>query len=747
MKRVYFLAKLFLITALPVQLHAQKTIDGQVFSSQHKQGRLIEESLPGVNIFWAGTTKGTITDVEGRFELQKPSGIAELKLVASFVGYINDTIDVKNESGPIRIVLGQVNELQEVVVSDRASGSHVSRLEPILTNVITKNELQKAACCNLSESFETNASVDVSYSDAVSGAKQIQLLGLAGIYSQLMTENIPSVRGLAQPFGLSYIPGPWMDAIQVSKGAAAVVNGYESITGQINVELKKPENTEKFFLNAYANDLARMESSITSGVKISDDFYGMVLLHGELAPLAFDHNHDGFMDHPVMKKYNLINRYKYDYHGVWESMFGFKLMEEERIGGQMGFENESENNTSSLFGFNSDTRRFEAFAKNGFFFKNRQATSLGTIINFSHHDLNSKYGQRKYDATQDAVYINLIFETPLDKAMFHKMNAGLSYTFDRYEEALADSAFNRNESVPGVFAQYTFNNPSGSFTLIAGVRGDWHNIFGLFVTPRLHFKYKAFQNTTIRGSVGKGYRAPALIAENLPLLVSSRKLVFSNDIAPEQAWNYGLSISQHFELAHREASFTIEAYRTDFINQVIIDLDSRFDRAYFENLDGKSFSNSIQAEFNFEPVRQLDATLAFRVSDVKQTVNGELEQKPFVNAYKGLVTLSYLTLNNKWQFDFTSQFNGKARIPDTSLYPEQYQLNGYSPSYTIINAQITHKFKAMDIYLGAENITGFTQKHPVLAYDDPFGPYFDASMVWGPITGRMFYLGLRYHVL
>ncbi|NLF44322.1 MAG: TonB-dependent receptor, partial [Bacteroidales bacterium] len=634
-----------------------------------------------------------------------------------------------------------------VVISERASGSHISRMEPILTNVITKNELQKAACCNLSESFETNASVDVSYSDAVSGAKQIQLLGLAGIHSQLMTENIPSVRGLAQPFGLSYIPGPWMDAIQVSKGAAAVVNGYESITGQINVELKKPENTEKFFLNAYANDLARMESSITSGVKISDDFYGMVLLHGELAPLAFDHNHDGFMDHPVMKKYNLVNRYKYNYHGVWESMFGFKLMEEERIGGQMGFENEPENNTSSLFGFNSDTKRFEAFAKNGFFFKNRQATSLGTIVNFSHHDLDSKYGQRMYDATQDAVYVNLIFETPLDQAMFHKLNAGLSYSFDRYEETLADSAFKRDESVPGIFAQYTFNNPSETFTLIAGVRGDWHNIYGLFVTPRLHFKYKALHNTTIRGSIGKGYRAPALIAENLPLLVSSRKMVFSNDIAPEQAWNYGLSISQHFELGNREASFTVEAYRTDFINQVIIDLDSRFDRAYFGNLDGKSFSNSIQAELNLEPIRQLDVTLAYRMSDVKQTVNGKLEKKPFVNAYKGLVSLSYLTLNKRWQFDFTSQFNGKARIPDTSLYPEQYQLDEYSPAYTIINAQITHKFKAMDIYLGAENITGFTQKHPVLAYDDPYGPYFDASMIWGPITGRMFYLGLRYHVL
>lgn len=747
MKRVYFLAKLFLITALPVQLHAQIAIDGQVFSSQHKQGRLIEESLPGVNIFWAGTTKGTVTNAEGKFELQRPSGLMDMKLVASFVGYINDTIDVENESVPIRIVLSQVKELQEVVVSERASGSHISRMEPILTNVITKNELQKAACCNLSESFETNASVDVSYSDAVSGAKQIQLLGLAGVYSQLMTENIPSVRGLSQPFGLSYIPGPWMDAIQVSKGAAAVVNGYESITGQINVELKKPENTEKFFLNAYANDLARMESSITSGVKISDDFYGMVLLHGELAPLAFDHNHDGFMDHPVMKKYNLVNRYKYNYHGVWESMFGFKLMEEERIGGQMGFENEPENNTSSLFGFNSDTKRFEAFAKNGFFFKNRQATSLGTIVNFSHHDLKSKYGLTKYDASQDALYVNLIFETPLDRAMFHKMNAGLSYSFDRYEETLADSAFNRDESVPGVFAQYTFNNPSETFTLIAGVRGDWHNTYGLFVTPRLHFKYKAFQNTTIRGSIGKGYRAPALIAENLPLLVSSRKLVFSNDIAPEQAWNYGLSISQHFELGNREASFTIEAYRTDFINQVIIDLDSRFDRAYFGNLDGKSFSNSIQAELNLEPIRQLDVTLAYRMSDVKQTVNGTLEKKPFVNAYKGLVSLSYLTLNKRWQFDFTSQFNGKARIPDTSLYPEQYQLEENSPAYTIINAQITHKFKAMDVYLGAENITGFTQKHPVLAYDDPFGPYFDASMIWGPITGRMFYLGLRYHVL
>lgn len=737
---IAFLLIVFSVSLLP----AQNVVSGKVMGNVEKQGRSTEESLPGVNVFWAGTTQGTVTDAQGRFSLALPVGKQAALLVASFVGYKNDTLEVKAGMGELRILLSQLKELQEVVVSERGLGSHISSLNPILTNVITQGELQRAACCNLSESFETNASVDVSYSDAVSGAKQIQLLGLAGVYSQLMTENIPSMRGLAQPFGLSYIPGPWMDAIQVSKGAAAVVNGYESITGQINVELKKPEDSEKFYFNAYANDFGRLESSVNASVKIADDFYGMVLLHGELSNREFDHNHDGFLDHPVMKKYNLVNRYRYDKHGVWESMFGFKMMQEERGGGQMGFDKDRDYMQSDKFGFHVDTRRFEAFAKNGFFSNRRAATSLGTIINFTHHDQKSFYGLRRYDARQNSAYVNLIFETPLDVQQYHKLNAGLSYMLDSYDEALADSLFNRIESVPGVFAQYTLNNAAETFTLIAGIRGDLHNQHGVFVTPRVHFKYKLFGNTTLRGSVGKGYRVPSLIAENTPLLVSSRKLIFPEALRPEEAWNFGFSINQQFSVGSRDASVTLEAFRTSFINQIVIDLDSYTDRAFFYNLDGQSFSNSFQIEFNVEPLPQLDVTLAYRVSDVKQTLNGELERKSFVNAYKGLTSVSYLTPKKRWQFDATAQFNGKARLPDTSLNPEPYRLASESPAYTVINGQITHKFKALDVYLGVENLTNFTQKHPVLAYDDPFGPYFDGSMVWGPVMGRMFYAGVRY---
>jgi len=340
--------------------------------------------------------------------------------------------------------------------------------------------------------------------------------------------------------------------------------------------------------------------------------------------------------------------------------------------------------------------------------------------------------------------VNLIFETPLDVQQYHKLNAGLSYMLDSYDEALADSLFNRIESVPGVFAQYTLNNVAETFTLIAGIRGDLHNEHGVFVTPRVHFKYKVFERTTLRGSAGKGYRVPSHIAENTPLLVSSRKLVFPEALRPEEAWNFGLSINQQFSVGSRDASVTLEAFRTSFINQIVIDLDSRTDRAYFYNLDGQSFSNSFQVELNVEPLPQLDVTLAYRVSDVKQTLNGKLERKPFVNAYKGLTSASYLTPKKRWQFDATAQFNGKARLPDTSLNPEVYRLASESPAYTIINGQITHKFKSLDVYLGVENLTNFTQKHPVLAYDDPFGPYFDGSMVWGPVMGRMFYTGLRY---
>lgn len=744
---------LLLIFWLVFPLHiwavsSKENIEGVVYGVETREGKRKKVLLPGANIFWLGTTMGVSSDEQGTFALQAPQHLPQ-SLVISYIGFQPDTILVKAAGEDLEVVLESMQQLDEVVVASRRSGSHISSIDPILTNVITEDELQRAACCNLSEAFETNASVDVSFTDAVSGAQQIQLLGLAGIYSQILTENTPTIRGLGQPYGLGFIPGPWMESIHVSKGAGSVVNGYESITGQINVELKKPENSDRFFYNIYGNDFGRLESSLNASVKLNSSWSTMVLAHGEILENSFDHNGDNFLDHPLLKKYNVVNRYRFDKQGVMESQFGFRVMQEDRKGGQLSFfDNGASLGSINDYGFGVKTDRYEAFARTGFFLPGQPDGSIGTQLSFIHHNHDSQYGLNDYNGSQNTLYANIIYENSIARNSDHKVNAGISYTLDDYKESLVvndeGTYLDRVESVPGVFAQYTYS--SEKFIGILGMRADFHNLHGTFLTPRLHLRSDLSPSITLRASAGKGYRVPNMIAENTALLVSNRKLRFEEDINAEEAWNYGGSITQSFRFLSNDASVAVEYYRTDFINQLIVDVDSEYGVARFYNLDGKSYANNAQVEFKFQPLRLFDLTAAYRVTDVKTTIDGELMAKPFVNNYKGMLSGSYATSSNKWQFDLTAQFNGQSRIPETSMLPERFRMPARSPAYTIFHAQVTRKLNKLELYVGGENLTNFTQQNAIIGYDNPYGTDFDASMIWGPILGRMFYMGLRYSI-
>lgn len=733
-----------LLTGFSGQSAAQGILEGKVVERHQHGNHYHLNPLPGANLVWLGTTQGTATDENGAFRLAKPASLPH-KLVVSFIGFVSDTLEITESDRNIEVILTASAELDEVTVAGRRPGTHVSTMEPILTQVITSSELQRAACCNLSEAFETNASIDVSYSDAVTGAQQIQMLGLAGIYSQIMTENMPTIRGLGQPFGLGFIPGPWMESIQISKGSASVINGYESITGQINVELKKPENEERFYYNFYANDFGRFESTINAAVDLSPLWSTMVMAHGEFMNTMIDHTHNAFLDHPMMKKYNIINRYRYDKPGVMESQFGFRVLQEEREGGQLAFyENGESWGSDRYYGFGVNTSRYEAFAKTGFFFRGLPDASLGTQLNFTHHSQESFYGNRPYDGTQNSFYANFLFENSLGHPD-HRFTTGVSYVFDDYTESLNDSLFARTESVPGAFFQYTYMLPE-KLTLSGGVRLDHHNLYGVFLTPRFHLRYSIGEHTVLRASAGKGYRVPNLIAENTGLLVSSRRMAVLEEILPEEAWNFGGSLTRHMTLFRNDASVSAEVYRTSFINQLIVDIDTDYRVARFYNLNGQSFANNIQLEFNFEPARMFEVTAAVRYSDVKTTINEELVVKPFVNKYRGILSGSYATRNNSWQFDATAQFNGPGRIPVIHNHTDAFHFPEESPAHTLLLAQVTYRWRNLDLYIGGENLTNFRQEHPIIDPGNPFGEYFDAAMIWGPVTGRMVYMGLRFSI-
>jgi outer membrane receptor for ferrienterochelin and colicins len=735
LRKISFIIPLVLFGAF---LHAQE-IRG-VVSEKDDHGH--KHPLVGVNIYWSGTQSGTVSDENGNFRLNRMDG--NNQLVVSYIGFKTDTINVGSQRR-FEVVLESTIELEGAEITARRAGTHISGLSTIQTQVITQAELQKAACCNLSESFETNASVDVSYADAISGAKQIQLLGIPGKYSQMMFENIPNLRGLSSTYGLMYVPGPWMESIQVSKGAGSVINGFESVSGQINVEYKKPELTEDVSLDLFFGDVGQVEFNADATIQFNDKLSTSVLAHVSRVDRKMDHNNDSFIDHPLTEQINIMNRWNY-MNGNWEMRFGLRGLYEDRKGGQMLDLLRDAINIGNPYLIDIKTTHFEAFSKIGWMSPRRASTSVGWITSASYHNRDAVYGKNLYEGTQQSLYSNLLFQSFINNTA-HTFTTGASFMYDRYDEMLNDSIFGPAEIVSGAFFQYTYNNFKG-LTSIAGLRADHHNEYGFFMTPRFHVRYEIDSATTIRASAGMGYRSARIIAENNHLLATSRRLVIQEQPRMEKAFNYGVNLSRCFVIDGRKMTLSGEFYHTTFSDQVIIDMDQSTSDIYIYNLSGQAYSNSFQVEMLWEPIKNLDIVLAYRWNDVRVTQSGDLVRKPLVNRYKGLVNLSYATNLRKWQFDFTTQFNGDARLPDTSMNPKKddkrdYQRPETSPAYTIIHAQVSRFFRKWSVYAGVENLTDFVQKDPIIAAEDPFGNYFDSSMVWGPILGRKLYAGVR----
>lgn len=729
---------ILLFVFLASVVYAQN-ISGVVYESHGKNDK---QPLPGVNIYWQNTQNGTVSLTDGSFSISVDNSTDAL--VFSYIGFENDTLIVKDYSKPVTVLLNENKELSEIVVAERSEGTQISKLAPVYTQCISGSELKKAACCNLSESFETNASVDVSYSDAVTGAKQIQLLGLSGKYVQILTENYPNYGGLANTFGLSYIPGSWMQSISISKGTASVINGYDAMTGQINVEFLKPATADKFYINLFANSAYKFESNIHSSVRLNKKWSTMLLFHNGNNYTEIDHDDDGFLDMPLVQQYHVFNRWDYFNGKGFSWRFGYTYLYEDRLAGQSDFDPDRYRTPANGYGIGIDTRRMEAFSKVGFVLPHNETQSIALISNYSYHMQNSFYGLNTYDASQHSIYGNLIFQTDI-KDENHSLSSGVDYRNNIYDEELNYENIGKSESDIGLYTQYTYKYYH-KLTALFGLRGDYNSLYGTFFTPRVHMKYHFTENLTTRLSVGKAYRSSNIIAENSTLLASSRTINIAPDIDIEEAWNYGASITKYLYLNKKKYTVSLDFFRTDFINQIVVDLDTDASAIHFYNLLGKSYSNNYQAELNMSPLKGIESTIAFRYSDVKSTYGGKLMQRPLASKYKGLFTISYQTPLQKWQFDFTTQLNGDGRIPSTADNSLENRRPETFDAYTVLNAQITKYFRKWNMYIGSENILGFVQDDPIIDADNPFGNEFDAGMIWGPVDGRKFYVGLRYMI-
>lgn len=642
-------------------------------------------------------------------------------------------------------------ELNEVTVVSRKAG--VSRMAGAINgSVINKDELFKAACCNLGESFTTNPSVDVNYSDAATGARQIKLLGLSGTYVQMMTENLPNFRGAAAPFSLGYVPGPWMQSIQVSKGASSVKAGYESITGQINVEYLKADDVPGVEANIYGDTDGKMEANASGNIHINDKLTTELLTHYENRWGANDMNMDGFKDMPNIRQYNLQNRWIFKSpHYMLRA--GISLISEHRTGGQtlkaLDDDMRKSMEGKELYGIDIRTNRYEAYMKHAFILNKEHGTNIALMATGSMHQEDALYGHKTYYVNEKNVYASLMFEHNFSKQ--HNLSTGLSLNHDYLgqlyrltnDATAARTRANDKETVPGIYAQYTYNL-NDRLIVMAGIRGDHSSRYGNFVTPRFHVKWQANDIIGFRLSAGKGYRSVHALAENNYLLASSRQLIIDDNLKQEEAWNYGISSQMNIPLFGHTLKLNAEYYFTNFENQAMVNFDSDVHEVRVSNLDGKSYSHVFQVDASYPLFKGMTLTAAYRRNYVKETYDGILMDKPMLSKYKGLVSASYKTPLGLWQFDATMQLNGGGRMPKAyTLSNGELSWDQTFKAYGMLSCQITRWFRHFSVYIGGENLTGYKQKHPVVDAMNPWGNQFDTNMVWGPISGAMGYVGIR----
>lgn len=748
MKRIIYL---FLL--LPFLLFSQITINGTI---KHINANNNKTPLAGANISWLNTSVGAITNFDGKFKI--PYKKEYSKLIISYVGFKTDTLLI-NSLQKISHTLIASNNLDEIVLETRKKTTSVSYLQSM--NIITMNsdELLKSACCNLCESFETNPSIDVNFADALTGTRQIKMLGLTSPYILIGIESIPSIRGAAQAFGLSFIPGTWVESIQITKGAGSVINGYESITGQINAKLQKPLADSKLFVNAFGSGNGRYELNTHVNTKITEKLSTGLYIHGNMRDQKFDKNNDSFLDAPLMKQINFMNRWQFvDLKKGFVSFLNFRFLNDTKQMGQVSFNPDTDKLTTNVWGSEIDTRRIEFSGKVSYSNPELKHQSINVQVAYSNHNQESYFGQNIYNILHKSFYSNAIYGSIIGDTR-HQFKTGINYTSDKYDEdVLVKKNFNfftRNENSVGAFFEYNYDNLD-KIKLTAGARIDVHNLLGTFITPRFHIRYIPWEKSALKASFGRGKRSANIFAENQNMFSTSRDINILNSngniygLNPEIAWNYGISFMQGFNLFDKKVDFTVDFYRTNFINQIVLDWENPLE-ANFYNLEGESYANNLQIELNYNVFRRFNLRLAYKYFDVKtQYKSGELE-KPLTPKQRVFANASYETQkkenNAQWKFDATYNWLDKQRYPSTTSNPTEYQLPEYSPTVGTVNAQVTKVFSSkFEIYFGGENLTNTKQPDPIISANDPFGPYFDTTMVYGPIFGISYYAGLRFRI-
>ncbi len=719
-----------------VSLSAQITYTGTV----HGKSGQKTVSLYMASLRTADNLYYTYTDSAGFFSIQLPG--AYKSLIYTYPGYRTDSVALINPN--LDIVMQEISQLQGVVITGKRDPSYISSIQTLKTEVITSEGLKKNACCNLAESFESNPTIDGSSADAVTGQRQIQMLGLSGVYVQMLTDMIPDIRGLNIITGLTAIPGPFIHNIYIRKGPGSVANSYEGITGQIDVELLKPYDADKFFINFYANTQQRLETNLYFRNSIKK-WKSLTMLHGSTAQYQMDYNKDSFIDNPLYNVFTGIHRWQYiNKHGK-ETNIGFKYHydDAQAFNTMQHIHHLPDSVPFEKYLFRTTYHREEIFAKTCFELFHNERNEIGLQMNALNHEQHTIIGHRVYNAQERGLYLNSNFQIlPRNEKIIYRFGGGLMLS--DYVQNIESIDLSRKDIIPGLFSELTYDDGM-RFSVIAGLRADYYNNNQkIYPAPRVHLRYKVGKDGSLRASGGFGWRVANVIQENLNYLVSSRTLYIANNLQPEYALNYGISYTQTVQALNREMNFSFDAYRTQFINQVITDLDLSSSEIWFYNLTGKSYANSLQLQFQTEVIKNLDFIAAVKWNNVEVTYHDKLMEKPFTPQWRGMFNTAYSMFKRKLKVDATLQWVGAQRIAENAMLYAEGNSTVYSVPYYRVLSQITYTSKQFEIYAGGENLTGFTQKNPIINPFTPYQPGFDAAMIWGPVMGRIAYVGVRY---
>jgi outer membrane receptor for ferrienterochelin and colicins len=743
MKNIIYLTALVLLFGAGPLTHSQ-SIKGTVYGAEDSKKIPLDAAI----VKWFGTTKGTITEPNGMFELSL-TGITNKRLMISYSGYKTDTIDVGEET-VVEVVLIPNSTTATIDVEDDKKSTYFGNTHS-KTEIITSQELVKDACCDLAGCFGRNSSVEVAVTDIITDSKELKILGLEGAYTQLLVDNMPLMTGLNTKYGISSIPGTLIDRITISKGSNSVLQGYESISGIMNVLLRDYDNSDRLLVNGFMNSMLEKQFNLNFANPISKKWNTILSLHTAQKSNNMDDNGDSFLDNPLTTRYMLYNKWKFhDDKSKTDFNVAGRLWNEERIGGQKAdLHGTTHNSGHKLYEQTVKINSVEGYSRYGKQFS--ETSGLKLYLSSFYYDQEAKYGDTRYDAKQSNFSFSGFYEFEYLPRAFLK--TGISYKYQNIDEVIAFNDTNsktyagsylKKESIPGVFFENSYSFLDDNASLMTGIRFDYHNEHKLIITPRALLRYQPAKTVVIRASIGTGFRTVNLLSEHSNILASSRNLVIAEKLEPEKIINYGGDVLFYFGFTGASGSLNLDFYRTDFSNKIIPDYDTSPTGVIFKNLNGKAFSNVFQSELSLTVLRYIDVKLAYKFIDLQYEKDGVRYEQPFNSKHRVLTTLSYTPFSKSWGVSAGLNWFGKQRLPSTSSNPAQYQLPTESKPYALMNMQVNKNFKYVEIYAGIENLLNFKQDNPIISADDPFGKYFDTSYIWGPTKGREFYAGFRF---